>query len=103
MTVERKSSKETTKTWRRRLKSFLVKKAGGKCAICGYDRCVDAFEFHHLDPSKKQFSIGNANPKHMTWDEVVAESEKCIMVCSNCHKEIHAGLIDPNEIRSSLV
>ena len=84
--------KETSKSWRRRLKLFLIEKAGGKCAVCGYDRCVDAFEFHHVDPANKEFSIGKANPKHMSWDDVVNEAEKCIMLCANCHREIHAGL-----------
>ena len=95
-----KTTKETTKSWRKRLKAFLIKKAGGKCKICGYDKCSDAFELHHIDPATKLFSIGSANPKHMTWEEVVAEAEKCIMVCSNCHKEIHAGLIDDNNIQA---
>ena len=26
----------------------------GKCEICGYDKCIDALEFHHLDPQKKK-------------------------------------------------
>lgn len=88
--------KETTKAWRKRLKTYLIKKFGGKCQICGYSKCSDAFEFHHLDSSSKKFSIGNSNPKHMSWDEVVEEAEKCIMVCANCHREIHFGLVNPN-------
>lgn len=84
--------KESARGWRRRLKEYLIELHGGKCAICGYDKCADAFEFHHVNPDEKKFSIGSANPKHMTWEDVLAEAEKCIMVCSNCHREIHAGL-----------
>ncbi len=38
---------------RRKLKQLLVAEAGGRCQICGYDRCVAALEFHHLDPATK--------------------------------------------------
>ena len=42
---------------RRRVKELLVAEAGGHCLVCGYDRCVGALEFHHLDPSQKLFAI----------------------------------------------
>ena len=32
---------------------------GGKCIRCGYNKCLKALEFHHLDPSKKDFTISN--------------------------------------------
>lgn len=81
------------KGWRKKLKLHLIALHGGKCSICGYDRCSDALEFHHIDARNKNFSIGSANPKHTTWDEVCEEAEKCIVVCSNCHRELHSDLI----------
>ena len=42
---------------RRKVKQILVAEAGGCCALCGYDRCVAALHFHHLDPSSKQFHL----------------------------------------------
>lgn len=68
----------------------LVEYKGGKCEICGYNRCLDALEFHHKDPKEKSFSISSKNIK--SFDKLRSEADKCILVCSNCHKEIHSDL-----------
>ena len=71
---------------------FLAKikeKYGGKCIRCGYDKCIKALEFHHIDPTKKDFTISNGNFK---LKEAIEESKKCILICSNCHKEFHDGM-----------
>lgn len=60
---------------------------GGKCELCGYDKCIAALEFHHLDPSKKEFGIAQAKRSH--WNEVQLELNKCKMLCANCHRETH--------------
>ena len=66
--------------------------AGGKCCICGYDKCFTSLSFHHKDPTKKEggiaemiYNIGKA--------AATEEVKKCILVCSNCHGEIHEGLV----------
>lgn len=86
------TSSEAVKKWRRKTKERIVDSFGGKCCICGYDKCNDALALHHLDPSIKEISLGGirANPK--SWDNIVKELRKCIMVCHNCHSEIHNGL-----------
>lgn len=43
---------------REKLKKDAIEYKGGKCQICGYDKCDSALEFHHLDPSQKDFGIG---------------------------------------------
>ena len=68
---------------------LLRKSQGGKCIHCGYDKYLGALEFHHLNPNEKDFTIGNRDFK---LKECIEESKKCILVCSNCHKELHAGL-----------
>ena len=73
---------------RLRLKQEAVEYMGGKCVICGYTRCFSALEFHHLDPNTKDFAIS----AKMSWETIRTELDKTILVCSNCHKEIHAGL-----------
>ena len=72
---------------RNNMKKQAVKLLGGKCCICGYNKCIDALEFHHKDPSIKEFKLGSGNT--MSWKEYKAEALKCMLVCSNCHKEIH--------------
>lgn len=78
---------------RRMLKKKAVEYKGGKCICCGYDKYVGALEFHHTDPDGKDFAI-SANGACRAWEKIKEEIDKCVLVCSNCHKEIHAGLID---------
>ena len=75
---------------RRSMKLQTIKLLGGKCSICGYNRCIDALEFHHENPKEKEFKLGSGNT--ISWKEYKAEISKCILVCSNCHKEIHSEL-----------
>lgn len=75
---------------RRSMKLQAIKLLGGKCCKCGYNKCVDALEFHHQNPYEKEFKLGSGNT--MSWKEYKAEALKCILVCSNCHKEIHSEL-----------
>lgn len=70
---------------------LIKRKLGGSCIICGYDRCIKALEFHHINPSEKEFTISSDIIKVK---EAIEESRKCILICSNCHKEIHAGVRD---------
>lgn len=68
-------------------KEKLVLLKGGGCSICGYSKFLGALEFHHLDPKQKEFRIA----KIYSWAKTFTELDKCILVCSNCHKEIHYG------------
>ena len=89
-------SYQNVKKSRQRLKERLVYVSGGKCQCCGYDKCIQALEFHHLNPEEKDFAIAaNAN---IGWNTAKAEIQKCILVCANCHREIHAGLVDVGEL-----
>lgn len=72
--------------WRKRTKLKLIEYKGGKCEKCGYDKCVAALEFHHLDPNEKDFTISG---KSWSFERLKKEVDKCILICSNCHKEIH--------------
>ena len=66
---------------------------GGKCQICSYDRCSSALELHHIDSSQKEFGFGGirANPKAIA--EIKEELKKCILLCANCHREVHSGIV----------
>ncbi|MEA2493043.1 MAG: hypothetical protein QOJ29_954 [Thermoleophilaceae bacterium] len=79
---------------RRRVKAILVEEAGGRCVRCGYDRCVRALEFHHLDPGGKSFAVSRKGVTRSI-AEVRAEASKCVLLCSNCHAEVEAGLAAP--------
>lgn len=75
----------------REFKEVVVKYKGGSCENCGYNKFISALEFHHIDPSEKDFSISNVKTYKLT-DKIKNELDKCILVCSNCHREIHEKL-----------
>ena len=73
---------------RRRRKKKLVELAGGACTKCGYNKSVAALQFHHIDPSEKEFGIA-ASGVTRSLEEQKEEIKKCILLCANCHAEIH--------------
>lgn len=80
---------EATQRRRLKLKLLAIDYKGGKCEKCGYNKCIAALEFHHLDPATKNFGIGSAGYTR-SWEAVKNELDKCILVCSNCHRELHS-------------
>lgn len=67
-------------------KSYL----GSKCYICGYDKAQTALDFHHKDSDTKDFSI--SSQPNMSWNKIVKEIEKCVLLCCRCHREVHEGI-----------
>lgn len=76
---------------RKRLRQMAREYKGGKCMICGYKRCQDALDFHHRDPKNKNFGL-SVKGLTRSWDKIKVEIDKCVLVCANCHREIHAGV-----------
>ena len=67
--------------------------AGGRCVLCGYGRCVGALAFHHVDPSSKSFGLAEGGVGR-SLENARAEVSKCVLLCSNCHAEVEAGMVD---------
>jgi hypothetical protein len=82
---------ESVILWRKRTKIKLIEYKGGKCEICGYNKCNRALQFHHKNPSEKDFTISG---RSLSFDRLKNEVDKCLLVCSNCHSEIHDGMIE---------
>ena len=59
------SSAEAVKKWRRETKKRMIDSMGGECQLCGYNKCQEALELHHINPDEKELSFGaiRANPK----------------------------------------
>jgi hypothetical protein len=74
------------------LKQQAIEYKGGACCICGYSKYNGSLEFHHIDPSQKEFGIGNA--KLTAFKKIIPELDKCILLCRNCHSEVHGGIIE---------
>jgi DNA-binding CsgD family transcriptional regulator len=76
---------------RRYVKAVLVEEAGGRCALCGYDRSSAALQFHHLEPTAKEFTIAHRGVTR-SLAAARAEARKCVLLCANCHAEVEVGL-----------
>lgn len=86
-------SKEICSSCRQNYRKKILKKRaieykGGKCQKCGYNACENALTFHHLEPEKKSFGI--AQKYNIGWEKLKKELDKCILLCANCHAELHA-------------
>ena len=87
-------SSEAVKEWRKNTKQKLTICMGSKCQICGYNKSQNALEFHHIDPSEKDFTISNVIASPRKWNTFREELDKCILLCANCHREVHEGLTE---------
>ncbi len=73
---------------RSKLREQAVAFKGGRCEICGYSKCIEALDFHHLDSFTKDFTISD---RMTSFEAIEAELKKCVLLCANCHREVHAG------------
>lgn len=83
-------SSQATSDFRRRRKENLIKVCGDKCNICGYNRSKSALEFHHIKPEEKEYGISSKGTCH-NLEKDLKEIQKCILLCANCHREVHDG------------
>ena len=90
---------KATSDFRRRRKENLIKVCGGKCLLCGYNKSNSALEFHHIDSTQKLYGI-SANGTCHDLEKDLNEVQKCILVCANCHREIHNEEYSIQELES---
>lgn len=81
-----KNPYEQIKNYRKKIKLTAILYKGSKCKKCGYNDNIAALDFHHLDLKEKDFGI---SASHVGWDKLKKELDKCIILCSNCHREEH--------------
>ena len=75
---------------KRKMRSLLY--LGNKCLGCGF--CVDdenyyAFDFHHIDPTQRSVAVGSGLNLLVSWENLTKELNKCVLLCSNCHRIFH--------------
>ena len=80
-------SREYDKIRRNTHKQKAICSMGGKCSKCGYDKCPASLDFHHINPLEKDSTIKSLMDK--SWKKIEKELTKCILLCSNCHREYH--------------
>ena len=85
-----KSQKDgSTNLLKFKARKVLVESLGGKCEKCGYDKCIAALDFHHKDPTEKDFNISKVYPSKNMMPKLLEEVSKCMLLCANCHREEH--------------
>lgn len=80
---------KNVKQWRHNTKQKLVEGFGGRCAICGLQDHPSVYDFHHRDPTVKDFILTG---KIRKWDVMIEEAKKCALLCCICHRKLHMGL-----------
>jgi hypothetical protein len=70
-------------------KDKLLYMAGGCCKVCGYNKNSAALCFHHRDADNKVFNLDARKLSNTRWESILEEFEKCDLLCSNCHIELH--------------
>jgi transposase len=78
---------------RQKVRSTLIREAGGCCRLCGYNSFEGALQFHHLDPRTKSFNIRGGTTPSLA--RLRQEAAKCVLLCANCHAEVEGGVATP--------
>ena len=75
-----------------KIKKQAVEYKGGKCVKCGYNKCLSALEFHHINPLEKDKLLNSRGiNRRKSFKLLKVELDKCVLVCANCHREIHSN------------
>ena len=82
---------------RKKIRERAIEYKGARCSICGYDRCLEALELHHVNSDGKDFGISDKGYTR-SWSKIKKELDKCVLLCANCHREVHSKLQLSREI-----
>ena len=88
---------QTMRALKRKLQ--LVEMMGGSCSACGYNTNVSALHFHHKDYKTKEFKLDMRILSNRRWEAILAEANKCEILCANCHSEVHNPELSLENVR----
>ena len=89
--MTRRSSSPRNRVMRVARKYLLIQKAGGACQICGYKKNLASLAFHHID--EKGTRLSGTFLVQLSIPGAEEELSRCVLVCHNCHNEIHNPLL----------
>ena len=90
----RKQRYQYKKSYHRQKKISLIGLKGGRCKECSIEyngQNASMFDFHHINPSEKEFSLNLNTIQNIAFAKCLKEAEKCDLLCSNCHRLLHTG------------
>lgn len=68
------------------IEDYKLKKG---CSVCGYNESPEALDLDHIDRKQKKFKLSQGYKR--TWQNIMVELEKCVVLCAICHrKKTHA-------------
>src|SRR5260370_7968421 len=93
VSLEQKAAEQVQRVsaHRKRLKARSIEYKGGRCQLCGYNKCNAALEFHHLNKGEKSFGLSRKGITR-SWESIRKELDKCVLICANSHLEVEAGV-----------
>lgn len=101
---DKQAPKEKPTRWRSvTRKLYLIGLRGGKCEQCPYDKNLAALDFHHIDPSTKEFQLDTRNLSSLSFEVILKEFEKCKVLCANCHREEHGENLFIEDLKKRIV
>lgn len=86
----RERNKQRMRQQRNEFLGQLTHDMGGCCQRCGYSACFAALDYHHVDSQSKDAPVSDLASRRK-WDDAITEADKCILLCSNCHREYEHG------------
>ena len=87
-----KNSENVSRCVRKR-KTDLISIFNSKCCLCGFDSFQEALEFHHVNPNEKEFTVMGTSQTSKALEKQIPEVKKCVLLCANCHRGVHANLL----------
>ena len=87
---------QTVRAISRKLEFINLK--GGCCSKCSYSDNISALEFHHIDSNFKEFSLDSRKISNTKKETLLQELDKCILLCANCHRDLHNPELRKNNI-----
>lgn len=78
---------------RERKYALVAEKKKDGCLVCGYNKCDRALDLHHINKDSKEGNISEMI-RDNSFSKLTSELEKCVVLCANCHREHHAGVLD---------
>lgn len=76
---------------RYRVKKRSVEYLGGKCERCAWEGHLSGYDFHHKDPTEKDFNPSARELANKSWERAKEELDKCELLCSSCHRKEHSN------------
>ena len=64
-----------------------------KCCCKCSESAIECLDWHHIDPNEKDSNVSALLNNFRSKERILKEIEKCVLLCSNCHRKVHSGTL----------